>query len=243
MKRSKKYVVITLIIILCLLLSIYLDGINILTKGTSESAHSFSRYNINIWELVAFYGFVITVLSFIFGVYIGLKNLNEIKNNDYERTKAKLVVELEVIGKRKIMIMRNAGQTEALINSIKWEPELVRGDFYNDIAELDKTKNETLFSSKLGKKLYPREVLKYTFIGNENIKKKLKDNKEFKLTIEWIDYKQKSNTFEYVLDFSRELIEYGASTTKSNDTSQKIEKLQENLVQVIKEHAFETRNR
>lgn len=227
------------------LLTFYLDGINVLTKIEVGKSREFSVYNINIWEITSFYGVLIAVLSFFWAIYIGKKNLNEIINNDYQRTKAKLILELKQVGKAKILVFRNYGDTPAKIKDIKWSPELVRADLVSKGTEhYFINHNKPLFSSKLNKNLYPLEEIKYHISGeNINIYDKFENGKEFSVTIKWEDYKGKENTYEYTLDFNNETIENGGTKTNSKDIDKKIDQLQDNLVQAIKEHAFETKQK
>lgn len=245
MKKYKKILFIIVIAVLVVLLTFYLDGINVLTKIEEGKSKSFSIYNINMWNLTSFYGVFIAVLSFVWAVYVGLKNLNEIINNDYQRTKAKLIIELKQVGNAKILVFRNSGETPAKIKDIKWNPELVRADLINKGNEQNfHNPEKLLFSSKLNKNLYPLEEIKYHISGeNINIYDKFDKTKEFTVTIKWEDYKKKENIYEYTLDFNNETIESGGTKVTTKNINTKIDQLQDNLIQAIKEHAFETKQK
>lgn len=233
------------IVVVMVLLTFYLDGINVLTEIDTDKSREFSIYNINIWELTSFYGVLIAVLSFVWAIYVGIKNLNELINNDYQRTKAKLILELKQVGKSKILVFRNSGDTPAKIIDIQWSPELIRADmetkgYEQNFINYDKP----IFFSKLNKKLYPLEEIKYYISGeNVNIYDKFDTSKEFTVTIKWEDYKGIDNIYEYTLDFNNETIESGGTKINSKEVHTKIDQLQDNLVQAIKEHAFETKQK
>lgn len=242
---TKEIFIIIVIVVVMVLMTFYLDGINVLTEIDTDKSKEFSIYNINIWELTSFYGVLIAVLSFVWAIYVGIKNLNEIINNDYQRTKAKLKLELKQVGRAKILVFRNSGDTPAKIKDIKWSPELVRGDLVSKGTEKKFINyDKPLFYSKLNKNLYPLEEIKYHILGeNINIYDKFDKGKDFSVRIKWEDYKGQENTYEYTLDFNNETIESGGTKTDSKNINKKIDQLQDNLVQAIKEHAFETKQK
>lgn len=242
---TRKTLIMIVIVVVMILLTFYLDGINVLTEIDVNKSREFSIYNINIWELTSFYGVLIAVLSFVWAIYVGIKNLNEIINNDYQRTKAKLILELKQVGKVKILVFRNSGDTPAKIKDINWSPELIRADFITKGYEKNFLNyDKPLFSSKLNKNLFPLEEIKYYISGeNINIYEKLERNKEFSVTVKWEDYKGNENVYEYILDFNNETIEHGGTKINSTDIYKKVDQLQDNLVQAIKEHAFETKQK
>ncbi len=244
-KFTSKMLIIVVIAVVMVLITFYLDGINVLTEIDTDKSREFSIYNINIWELTSFYGVLIAVLSFVWAIYVGIKNLDELTNNDYQRTKAKLILELKQVGKSKILVFRNSGDTLAKIIDIQWSPELIRADMVTKGYEKNFINyDKPIFFSKLNKKLYPLEEIKYYISGeNVNIYDKFDTSKEFTVTIKWEDYKGIDNIYEYTLDFNNETIESGGTKINSKEVHTKIDQLQDNLVQAIKEHAFETKQK
>lgn len=196
--------VLILIMFLIILVSLWGDSCNWFTYVKNREIHTCNYRHINVWQQVSFIRTIMTMFSFIIAFIFGLINLYKIQENDYERTKAKLMIRFKKQNGHSYIELVNLGETRAKLLDVQWDYDLTLNDVTPKEQVIAKH-NKNIFTEKINKYIYPREEIMYDIRKDYPIYEKLATQQEFNVEITWQDYKEKIHTFDYHFDFSNDL--------------------------------------